>query len=266
MKILINIIFFMFMLSMPLFALRSGGRSGGRGFSGRSGYHSSGHSGGVGGTHVISGSGHGLHSGVEYGNVVPAKNSKYDILVVVGIILLIIISIVIFIITKNRKIKKSKEIIGKISEIDETWDTEYIKTRVEEVFFKLVESKLNRTADIKELTSASFYRNFKAKIDGMLIRNEKYIIENIEIKEIQVVEVTDYKDDTQDRFWVYLVVNMVHFLVDSNNIIIEGFQKPEDYKELWNFMRGSDNSWILREILDEPEEHMHKFKSFSEEL
>lgn len=183
-----------------------------------------------------------------------------------GIIFLIIISIIIFIITKKKRIKKSKEIIGKISEIDETWDTENIKARVKEVFFKLIDSKLNRTSDIKDITSNSFYRNFKAKIDGMLIRNEKYIIKDIEIKDIQIVEVTDYKDDTQDRFWVYIVVNMISFLINDKELMIEGFQKSEDYKELWNFMRGSDNSWILREILDDPEEHMHKFKSFSEEL
>ena len=258
-------------MAIPLLGLRSGGMSGGRGFSGRSGggYTSGGGSGygsrSYGNTTYGLGSNYGKRGYFESENGY-VKESKYDIWVLIGFIVLLFVPLIVFMIIKKKKTEKSEKILEEIATIDESWDIEEIKKTVKKIFYDIINAKVEKTYDIKDIVSNSFYLNFKAKIDGMRIRNEKYVISNIEIKDIRIVEVTDYKDDSKDRFWAYIVVHMVHFIVNERNEIIEGYEKPDDYKQLWNFMRGKDNSWILREILDDPEEHMHKFKSFSEEL
>lgn len=169
-----------------------------------------------------------------------------------------------------KKNKESKILLAQIEQLDSSWDLDKIKSRIEIAFFKIQEAWMKRDQDIaKEYMSERLYLKHKTQTDQMMRENRKNILEGINLKEAKIVEVADFKDDSKDRIWVYLKGDMIDYIVDSvTNDLISGDEvRNLTFKELWKFIKNSENNWVLDEIDQIAEiSDLKEMNSFSQEL
>lgn len=187
------------------------------------------------------------------------------------IILIPIIIIYMVIITYylRKRHSEAKNLANKIERQDPIWSEGKIKYDVEKTFYMIQEAWMERNQDIaKDYMSESLYNTHKAQTDAMIASNRKNILEKVKLKDVKLVEVEDFKDDTNDNFWVYITGSMIDYIInDETEKVISGdYKKPEKFHELWRFMRGSDR-WVLDEIESKDIlSNLMKFESFSEEV
>ena len=168
----------------------------------------------------------------------------------------------------SQRNKQAKELANKIEKQDPNWNEEKIKNEVERAFYKVQEAWMNRDQDIaKDYMSESLYYSHKAQTDALLRANRKNILDNIYLKDVKLVEIEDFNDDTKDSFWVYITGSMIDYIVnDKTGAVISGNpNKAGKFSELWKFTRGSQR-WVLDKIESlDILTTLIKFKSFSEE-
>ena len=165
----------------------------------------------------------------------------------------------------NKKNKESQEVMEKIAEQESTWRNVFIKKQIREVFFKVQEAWMERNQDIEKVyMSQSLYEKHKLQTDEMLKKGHKNILKKIKLIESRIVEVTDCKDNSKDKFWVYIKGSMIDYTIDekTDKIISGDKSKNEKFSEFWKFIRGLDNNWILDEIKQKDSiRNLYKFKS-----
>jgi hypothetical protein len=170
----------------------------------------------------------------------------------------------------NKKNKESRKLMEKIAKQESTWGRDFIKSRIEKVFLKVQEAWMECNQNIaKTYISQRLYDKHKLQTDAMLKKGHKNILENINLLETRVVEVADYKDDSKDRFWVYIKGSMIDYTINekTGGIVSGNKSKKEEFTELWKFIRGQDYSWVLDEIDQKVQiSDVDSFESFSEEI
>ena len=150
----------------------------------------------------------------------------------------------------HKKSKESGELLKKLAERDEIWDMESMKGRIRVAFFRIQEAWMQRDQTIaKDYLSSSLFKKHESLTDKMLSEHKKNMLEKIELSEIRIVEVADYKDDSADRIWVYIKGSMIDYTVNDLTLkVISGDPtQPEHFRELWRFIRGPEG-WVLDEI------------------
>lgn len=81
------------------------------------------------------------------------------------------------------------------------WEIDRIKSRIEEVYFKVQMAWRDRDQEIaREYMSDRLYAKHKLQTDDMLKRGVENVMESINLKEVTIVEVLDYRDDSKDTF------------------------------------------------------------------
>lgn len=170
-----------------------------------------------------------------------------------------------FVIKKHRE---SRRLLDKLRVQDKLWDPDRIKARVEQAYFQVQRAWMERNQDIaREFMSDRLYAKHKLQTDSMIREGRKNILEQINLVQARVIQVADYTDDARDSIWVYIRGSMIDYIInDRTKIVISGNKKkPEEFAELWKFIRGS-NGWLLDEIDQKVHitdvAHLH---SFSEE-
>jgi len=151
----------------------------------------------------------------------------------------------------RKKNQESKKLLAKIEALDNSWDLNRIKARIEIAFFKIQEAWMARDQDIaKDYMSERLYNKHKAQTDQMIKENRKNNLERINLTEAKVVEVVDYVDDSKDSLWVYIEGSMIDYIVNSETgeHISGEKDEAEDFSELWKFMKNNSNEWVLDEI------------------
>ena len=166
-----------------------------------------------------------------------------------------------------KKNKQAKALIAVISKHDNAWDLDSLKARIDETYFKVQTAWRDRDQEIaKDCMSERLYFKHKAQTDDMLKRGIRNVMESINLKEAKIVEVLDYKDNSKDTFWAYIVGSMVDYtIVEKSGELIDGEKKNNSFKELWKFKRQGD-TWLLDEIDQDVEiSDLRAFNPFSEE-
>jgi hypothetical protein len=170
----------------------------------------------------------------------------------------------------NKKSRECKDLLQKISKLDNSWDMTKIKDRIEIAFFKIQEAWMARDQEIaREYMSDGLYNKHKAQTDQMLRENRKNVLERINLKEAQVVEVADFEGDTKDNIWVYIKGSMIDYISDSQTgeLISGKKDDPDTFTELWKFIKNKNNKWVLDEIDQKVEiSDLTGFKSYSHKI
>lgn len=167
-----------------------------------------------------------------------------------------------------KKSQQAKTLLRQISAIDPVWEIDEIKARIEETYFKVQEAWRERNQDIaRDYMSLRLYDKHKRRTDDMLRRGIRNVMENINLKKAQIVEVLDYQDDTRDSFWVLITGSMIDYsIVEQSGEIIDGEKKNRTFKELWRFRRAA-HGWVLDEIdQDVSIADLRNFSSASEDI
>lgn len=150
-------------------------------------------------------------------------------------------------------IKKSREcenLLKVAATRDSAWKANAIKSRIEQAFFKIQEAWMERNQDIaKEYMSERLYAKHKMQTDTMIRNKKKNMLDALNLTEAKIVQIADYKDDSNDSFWVYIRASAVDYKIDeATGSVVDGdATKSHPFAELWKFVR-SDQNWVVDEI------------------
>jgi len=217
--------------------LRAGGGGSGGGGSGGG----SGSSGG--------GSSHHTHGGMRRGSILSnILSSIMFIFVVAG-------TTIIFKFKLFKYSKKSKKLIAMLGDKDHVWKFDNILKQVEATYFAIQNAwtKCDMAPAQKYMTE-ELYDQFNTKINWMVYRNKKNVLEKIRLLSCDPVSVYDDTDNLRDYVWFYIKGSMVDYIIDTTtNLKIEGNTAPEKFEEYWQFTRNKDGKWVLNKILQKNE-------------
>lgn len=171
-----------------------------------------------------------------------------------------------FVIKKSRE---SRKVLEEINKIDEFWDIDKIKKRIEETFFVVQKAWLTRDQNIaKEFVTKRLFDKHKAQTDLMIEQHRINKLENINLIKAEIVEVSDFVDNNKDFFYVFIKGSMIDYYIDdrTRDVVSGDCVHDQTFSEVWKFVR-EPLGWMLDEISqDAGLMKIMGFKSFSEEV
>jgi predicted lipid-binding transport protein (Tim44 family) len=101
--------------------------------------------------------------------------------------------------------------------------------------------------------SDDLYESFQTKLNWMSFKNEKNILEKIQLVQALPVAVYDDFDNSRDFIWFYIKGRMVDYTIDTTTQFkINGKTSPTSFIEYWQYTRKGEN-WVLNKILQKNE-------------
>jgi len=154
--------------------------------------------------------------------------------------------------SKQQSIQKNDEardLLGIIAKSDPVWNRNFIRARVEDIYFAVQDAWTKRKPDLaKEYMSERIYKKHKRQIDGMIEDGLINKLERINLEDMKIIGVFDSSNDDEDRLKVIIYGGMIDYMLnETTNKIISGTQDYESFVEIWNFVR-KNNTWVLDEI------------------
>jgi hypothetical protein len=223
--------------SVSAITLRAGGGGGGS-----SGGGSSGGGGGSGG-----GSSH--HSGTGRQPTLFESIIKFIMMPFV-----LFSSSIVFYFKLTKRSRKAKKLMKQIMQSDNAWKYKDISSTVKDSFIAIQTAWANM-----DMTSASqyisdeLYDSFQTKLNWMSYRNEKNILENIQLIQALPVAVHDDSDNSRDYIWFYIKGKMIDYIINTNTQLkVSGNTSSTSFVEYWQFIRKEDK-WVLNKILQKNE-------------
>ncbi|MCX6231209.1 MAG: Tim44-like domain-containing protein [Bacteroidetes bacterium] len=150
----------------------------------------------------------------------------------------------------ERKRNKVENLTVELNKRDKIWNFRSMMARVEEVFFKVQKAWSERDQELaRDCMSDRIYQKHKMQTDEMIAKGTKNVLERINLKEVMIFSVSDYKDDSLDTFSARIEGSMIDYHKEElTGIIISGdIAQPDSFTEIWTFIRIG-NKWVLDEI------------------
>lgn len=147
---------------------------------------------------------------------------------------------------RNKVLKLSRQ----LEKEDRIWNYRYMISQVESIFFKVQGAWMKRDQNIsKEFMSERIYNKHKAQTDLMIKEGRTNILSKMNIKEIMIFSIEDYKNDDLDTFSAFIQGSMIDYDIDDKThaILTGSDTEIENFKEIWTFIRDG-NKWLLDEI------------------
>lgn len=148
---------------------------------------------------------------------------------------------------KNESLKTLKYLRKK----DSSWNFKNIEKQIRYSFPLIQEAWMERDySPVKELMTENFFNSHTVKMNWMLLKKEKNILDNIKLKKITPIKVNENKDNSEDFIWVLLKASMIDYTInEENNLIIDGnYSKSNTFYEFWKFVK-KDDKWLADSIL-----------------
>ena len=149
-----------------------------------------------------------------------------------------------------KKNKECKQLMEQSAAIDSAWNADAIKSRIEQAFYKIQQAWVERNQDIaKEYMSERLYAKHKAQTDAMIANKRKNILDALNLIEVKIVQIADFKDNEKDAFCAYLKASAIDYEINESTGNITDGEKNKSYPfaELWKFIR-TKKGWIVDEI------------------
>ena len=150
----------------------------------------------------------------------------------------------------ERRRNSVTKLTKQLEKTDRMWNYRKMIARVEITFFKVQEAWMERNQDLaKEFMSDRIYQKHRLQTDEMITNGTKNMLAKMNIEEKMIISVSDYNDNSEDSFSVYIKGSMVDYTIDDKtNALISGDNtNPEVFKEIWVFIREKNN-WVLDDI------------------
>jgi len=150
----------------------------------------------------------------------------------------------------RRKAARAKHLLNKLETGDPLWNYRLMNKRVEEVFYKLQKAWMERNQDLaKDDMSPVLYDRNKTQTDAMIQAGTINMLQSIMVKDITIIGVSDFRDNTQDSFKAMIRGSMIDYhIYESTKKVFRGDPaKSEEFKEIWTFARSGDK-WIADNI------------------
>lgn len=156
----------------------------------------------------------------------------------------------------NNKVSiKEEEVhiaLSEISKQDASWDEQFLKNKVQEVFYKfqraLAEGKSN---EIKKLIHPDLYARWKEQIESIKGKNIEEL-KNKGVEDVEIADVKNYKQNEKDTFTASIDILESEYTVDKKgNLILENEENEMDVQgmlmEYWTFEKEKED-WVLIDI------------------
>ena len=172
--------------------------------------------------------------------------------------MLVVVGVFVYVAWQNYQLKSElsekfaavKNLTEELEKQDPLWNLRTMKSRVNEVFFKVQAAWAERNQELaRDCMSDKLYQRHKAQTDQMLADKSRNALENIQLAEILIYSVADYQDDARDTFAAQLTGSMIDYTVkEANGYVTVGDRfNPEEFTEVWYFIR-QNNQWVLNAI------------------
>ena len=137
---------------------------------------------------------------------------------------------------------------------DNAWKYKDISTTVNDSFIAIQTAWSNMDmTPASRYMSDELYDSFQTKLNWMSYRNEKNILENIQLILALPVAVHDDSDNSRDYIWFYIKGKMIDYIINTNTQLkVSGNTSSTSFVEYWQFIRKEDK-WVLNKILQKNE-------------
>lgn len=140
--------------------------------------------------------------------------------------------------------------LNQIRQMDPSFDEQRFSDSVMDLFFKIQGAWMNRDlAPISSLLTTQMRQTFQADIDRMLAERKINRLENIAVRNVQIVEA--WQEAGQDYITTQIYANLLDYTTDdSGTKVIEGSKTdPVKFEEYWTVTRPvGNNPWQLSAI------------------
>ena len=143
---------------------------------------------------------------------------------------------------------------------DNAWKYKNVLSDVKESFPAIQKAWANMDmSPAAKYMTEELAEDFQTKLNWMSYKNQKNVMENIQLLKALPVAVHDDRDNSRDFVWFYIKGKMVDYTIDTNTqLVVEGSTSPSSFVEYWQFIRKGD-SWVLNKILQKNEEDQIPF-------
>lgn len=174
------------------------------------------------------------------------------------ILLLVVVAVLVCVAVQNyqlktelsEKFKAVQNLTEELAKRDPLWNLQAMTSRVNEVFYKVQAAWTARNQELaRDCMSDELYHRHKAKTDQMRTNKTRNVLENIQLAEVLIYSVADYRDDARDTFAAQLSGSMIDYTVkEAHGYVTVGDRvNPEEFTEIWFFARQNDQ-WVLTAI------------------
>lgn len=163
-------------------------------------------------------------------------------------------SSIVFYIQLTKRARKAKKLMRQMMQGDNAWKYKEISADVTDGYIAIQEAwaHMDMTPAAKYM-SAELFDKFQTQLNWTKYKNQKHVMENIQLVKALPVSVHDDKDDSRDYVWFYIKGRMVDYTIDTTTqLIVQGSSSPSSFVEYWQFVR-KDGRWVLNKILQENE-------------
>jgi predicted lipid-binding transport protein (Tim44 family) len=145
-------------------------------------------------------------------------------------------------------------LMKQMAESDNAWLFSDIKNVVEECFYAVQNAWTNlNMAPAAPYMTENLMEEWQTKLNWMKHREERNVLENIQLLKALPVAVYDDTDNTKDQIWFYIKGKMVDYTInESTRAKISGSRSPASFVEYWQFVRR-DGQWVLNRVLQKNE-------------
>ncbi|MBR6503289.1 MAG: Tim44 domain-containing protein [Clostridia bacterium] len=169
-------------------------------------------------------------------------------------------SSIIFYIKLTKRSRKSKKLMKQMMQSDNAWKYKDISSTVKESFIAIQTAWSDMDmSPASQYMSDELYDNFQTKLNWMAYRNQKNVLNNVQLLKALPVAVYDDCDDSRDYIWFYIKGKMVDYIIDTNTQLkVSGNTSATTFVEYWQFTR-KENNWVLNKILQKNESEQIPF-------
>ncbi len=163
-------------------------------------------------------------------------------------------SSIVFYIQLSKRARKAKKLMKKMMQSDNAWKYKDIAADVEDGYMAIQEAWASMDMSAaKKYMSDELYDNFQTQLNWKKYKNQKHVMENIQLLKALPVAVHDDRDNSRDYIWFYIKGKMIDYTIDTNTqLITEGNTMATSFVEYWQFVR-KDGRWVLNKILQKNE-------------
>ena len=168
--------------------------------------------------------------------------------------ILFFFSSIVFYVQLTKRARKAKKLMKQMMQSDNAWKYKEISTDVEEAYMAIQEAWANMDmTPAKRYMSDELLDNFQTQLNWTKHKNQKHVMENIQLLKSLPVAVHDDHDNSRDYIWFYIKGRMIDYTINTDTqLIIEGSSSPSSFVEYWKFVR-KDGRWVLNKILQKDE-------------
>jgi predicted lipid-binding transport protein (Tim44 family) len=165
------------------------------------------------------------------------------------------------------KAAKTEKLLSFLSRQDTTVSPETLRKLAETTFLKLQQCWESREySPMAPLLMKGLFYQHTAQLQGLARNHEINRIEDLKIKNIDLVHVRYTEKPYQREFSALITASARDYYVDDRNgKFLRGDHSPATFQEFWTF-QFSDGTWRLREIEQTGESDMLKDDNFAQML